>query len=114
MAVAGLENSNQPRQQTYLKELEWAQAQIGKDIRNNSAWHYRQVVVRDMKIGLEEDFEFLKKKAVDRPRNEAVWNYLEGLESIHFGKEKGLFGNLLNLGIWGFMIRDLLLLVFKF
>ena len=93
MAVAGFENSNQKAEAKFLEELNWVQDQIKKDIRNNSAWHYRQVIVRDMGLTLREDFEFLKEKAFERPRNEAVWNYLEGLENIHFGKEKGWFGN---------------------
>ena len=90
LAVVLLEKQGLDTDEKYLRELEWVEKQIEIDIRNNSAWHYRQVLVRDLKLSLQKDFEFIKQKAFDRPGNEAVWNYLEGLETIHLGRDQGL------------------------
>lgn len=91
LAIALLEKSGKDTKQKYMEELKWVEAQIKIDIRNNSAWHYRQVLVRDIKLSYQKDFDFIREKAFNRPGNEAVWNYLEGLENIHIGKDKGFY-----------------------
>lgn len=64
-------------------ELAWVEAEIGKDIRNNSAWNYRFNIVKEKNISFKEDFEFVSKKIIERENNEASWNYFNGLKRIH-------------------------------
>lgn len=64
-------------------ELAWAEAQIAKDIRNNSAWNYRFNVVKEKNLSFEKDFAFVTTKIRERVSNEAAWNYFNGLGRIH-------------------------------
>ena len=69
-------------------ELESAEAFLGKDIRNNSAWNFRWFLVfgreaqTDFKVSEEiwqREFQFTKTNIDLLPQNESSWSYLRGL-----------------------------------
>jgi protein farnesyltransferase/geranylgeranyltransferase type-1 subunit alpha len=51
------------------------------DVGNNSAWNYRYFLLHktiDSVENLKKEIAYVKEKIVERPENEAAWNYLQG------------------------------------
>jgi protein farnesyltransferase/geranylgeranyltransferase type-1 subunit alpha len=71
-------------------ELEFTEAMLRKDVRNNSAWNHRWFVINGREVdGIsgvtdrnirEREVEFTKAALALAPQNRSAWNYLRGIQ----------------------------------
>eukprot|EP00164_Ancoracysta_twista_P004221 GFYU01005681.1.p1 GENE.GFYU01005681.1~~GFYU01005681.1.p1 ORF type:complete len:302 (-),score=67.20 GFYU01005681.1:27-932(-) len=64
-------------------ELDFVDKMLEHDVRNNSAWNHRFLVIKNTNglthDGIQKELEYAFSKIDKAPNNESAWNYMRGL-----------------------------------